>query len=89
MSDTFKQKLIDYTQASNLEPEQKKLWELFTKISSPEEDEAVFEAVSGSEENLKLLTGFLRDKIFDMKSRNENAWNKMLAEYGDYVQSLM
>jgi len=89
MSDTFKQKLIDYTQASNLEPEQKKLWELFTKISNPDEDEAVFEAISESDDNLKLLTTFLRDKIFDMKASNEKAWDKLMTEYGDYVKTLM
>lgn len=55
--------MADLVSSSGLDIEQKTLWELFLKISLPEEDEAIFEAANQGEENLRLLSNHLRQKI--------------------------
>jgi hypothetical protein len=78
MTDTiYIEKLKQLVDDSDLGPERKKLWELFTYITTEEESQAVYEAVSESEENLYMLTDYLRDKIMDMKQRDPEAWEKL------------
>jgi len=74
MDKNFKTKLNDFIEKSNLSNEQKLLWQLFLKISKPEEDEAVCEAVTEQPENIDILTKHLADKIFDMGKDNKKAW---------------
>lgn len=80
MENDFKDKLKNLVNSSKLNKDQKDLWELFMIISIPEEDEAIFEAASENEENLFLLSKYLRDKLYDMKSRNKQAWNKLVKD---------
>ena len=77
MKNHFKKDLSDLILDSDLNHNQKLLWELFLKISMPEEDEAVFEAANESVENISLLTKHLRDKVWDMKENNKDIWNKL------------
>lgn len=74
----FKEKLRMLVEASDLGPSDKGLWALFMAISPAEEDEAVYEAVSESKENLKLLTGHLQGKIFSMQNINQDSWQKLV-----------
>lgn len=67
MTDIYKKKLAEFIYYSGLKDEQKLLWGAFLKEAEPYENEAVFEAVSSSEDNLKLLTGHLASKIEEMK----------------------
>lgn len=62
----FKEKLAQIINNSNLENKQKILWQIFIKEASEDENEAVFEAVSGDEENLKLLTEHLYEKVREL-----------------------
>jgi hypothetical protein len=88
MENTFKSDLRDLIDDSNLTDNQKLLWELFMKISNEEEDEAVFEAASESEDNLELLTAHLRDKIWDMKEYNSDAWETLIGDEEKYAELL-
>lgn len=86
MEKDYKKELLKYIESSDLEAGQKELWELFTRISKPLEDEAVYEAVSQDDESLKLLTRHLRDKIWDMKENNREIWEKLTAENADQAK---
>ena len=83
-----KERLIDLISNSKLTYNEKILWELFTKFSTPDEDEAVFEAASEGYSNLYLLTKYLRDKIWHMKETNKSAWKKLLKKEGKYAEIL-
>jgi hypothetical protein len=74
MENNYKTKLNDFIFKSSLSKEQKLLWQLFLKISKPEEEEAVYEAVREEPDNLNILTKHLADKIFDMGKDNKKAW---------------
>ena len=74
----FKEKLNNIIAESNLENSKKRLWDCFLKISKSDEDEAIFEAVNESHENLILLSGYLHDKIKDMKNESRMAFEKKL-----------
>jgi len=87
-NDNFKKKLVDLTSKSKLTYNEKNLWELFTKFSTPDEDEAVFEAANESYNNLFLLTKHLRDKIWHMKNTNKAAWKKLFKEEEKYAKIL-
>ena len=84
MENTFKQKLADLIEDSDLSKEQKELWMLFMLKSIPDEDEAVFEAVNESKENLILLTKHLRDKILSMEQLKEEDWKELTNNEKDY-----
>ena len=75
MEQSYKDKLTCYIEESTLPIEQKEMWNLFMLKSSPEENEAVYEAVSESLENLLLLTKHLRDKILSMELLSEEEWS--------------
>ncbi len=85
MENNFKKDLKELIRDSELNHNQKLLWELFLKISKPEEDEAVFEAANESVENINLLTNHLRDKIWDMKENNEKIWNQLTGDEERYA----
>jgi len=74
MKNFYKKKLEKLILTSSLLKEEKLLWRLFLKISSPAEDEAVFEAANEEKQNLSILTKYLADKIFDMGKDNKKAW---------------
>ena len=74
----YKQKLESLITNSDLDKNDKGLWSLFIAIAPPEEDEAVFEAVSESRESLNLLTNHLQGKIFSMRNINKNSWQKLV-----------
>ena len=84
----YKIKLADYVALSRLGEEQRKLWGLFTKAALPDEAEAVYEAVSEEEGNLELLTKYLRDKIWEMKERDQAAWARIAAEEKGAAEAL-
>lgn len=84
MENTFKQQLADLIDDSDLSKEQKELWTLFMLKSIPDEDEAVFEAVSESKENLILLTKHLRDKILSMEQLKEEDWKELTNNEKNY-----
>jgi len=88
MENDFKKDLKELVVDSELSHNQKLLWELFLKISKPEEDEAVFEVANESVENINLLTSHLRDKIWDMRENNEEVWNKLTKEEEKYAEIL-
>lgn len=69
-----KQKIKQIIDSSGLEYEKKLLWKLFLKVSKPEEDEAIFEALLEDLENLSILSDHLADKIIDMSTENKKAW---------------
>ena len=77
MEKDYKNELLKYINDSTLGNDQKDLWDIFTKISLPDEDEAVYEAVTQDNESLMLLTDHLRDKIWDMKENNKEAWERI------------
>jgi hypothetical protein len=88
MENNFKDDLKELIVNSNLNQNQKLLWELFLKISNPDEDEAVFEAANESAGNIDLLTVHLRDKIWDMKENNEEIWHKLTHDEEKYAEIL-
>ena len=73
----YKQKLENLIAKSSLDEYDKNLWALFIVIAPKEEDEAVFEAVNESGDNLNLLTSHLRGKIFSMQNINKDSWEKL------------
>lgn len=84
MSD-FKEKLNILIKDSDLSIDQKLLWELFQKFASTDENEAVYEAVTDGNENLELLTKYLRDKVWEMKENNIEAWERLIAKENRYA----
>jgi len=82
----FKSKLAKYIYASDLDWDRKELWYLFMMKSTPEEDEAVYQAVTESKENLLLLTGHLRDKIFTMQGLTEDEWRRITNDEMQFSQ---
>lgn len=86
--ENFKGKLNSLIASSDLDANHKILWEIFSKISMPEEDEAVFEAASENEENLRLLTEHLRDKISYMKNNDRETWERLIAGEERYDKAL-
>jgi len=86
--ENFKGKLNNLIANSDLDNNQKILWEIFTKISMDDNDEAVFEAVHESSENLNLLTKYLRDKIWDMKKNDNETWERLVAGEEKYARAL-
>lgn len=86
--ENFKGKLNSLIINSDLNTDHKILWEIFSKISIPEEDEAVFEAASESADNLRLLTEHLRDKVLDMKKNDAETWQKLVANEERYAKVL-
>jgi hypothetical protein len=88
MDKNYKNDLKDLVEKSNLNENQKMLWELFMKISNAEEDEAVFEAASEAEDNLSLLTEHLRGKIWEMKESDHEAWEKLTKNEEQYAKLL-
>jgi len=88
MENNFKIDLQELITNSNLSENQKMLWELFLKISNPDEDEAVFEAANESIANIDLLTTHLRDKIWDMKENNKRAWHDLTKNEEKYAEIL-
>jgi hypothetical protein len=85
MEINFKQQLADMVEASELNYDQKELWKLFMMKSIPEEDEAVYEAVSESSENLELLTKHLRDKIMSLDNLKDDGWKEVTKDEKEYV----
>ncbi len=49
--------------SSQLTPEQKALWHIFSFYATEEENEALVEAIEESEENLSFLTTYLLEKV--------------------------
>ena len=88
MENNFKNDLKELIIGSKLSQNQKLLWELFLKISTPDEDEAVFEAANESEKNIDLLTEHLRDKIWDMKENDESVWHQLTHNEEKYAEIL-
>ncbi|OGF25528.1 hypothetical protein A2331_01525 [Candidatus Falkowbacteria bacterium RIFOXYB2_FULL_34_18] len=74
---TYKEKLNTLIFTSNLDDNKKRLWELFFKVSMPDEDEAIYEAANENEENLNLLSNHLRDRIIDLKERDADLWERL------------
>lgn len=87
MSD-YKEKLNRTIKDSTLSTDQKLLWDLFLKFASIEEDEAVYEAVLESDDNLEYLTKYLRDKVWDMKENNIETWKRLIKKEKDYAELL-
>lgn len=69
MEDIYKYKLAKVVYNSDLNDEQKLLWGIFLKQALPHENEAVYEAVSQSNEDLMLLTKHMASKLEEMKKR--------------------
>ncbi|MCK5416248.1 hypothetical protein KAI92_02355 [Candidatus Parcubacteria bacterium] len=65
----FKEKFSELIKKSDLTSNQKGLWGLFITKASPEENEAVYEAVDESNENLTLLTEHLKSKVLELNER--------------------
>jgi hypothetical protein len=86
--ENFKEKLNNLISDSDLDINQKILWEIFLKISIADEDEAVYEAASSSQDNLHLLTKYLRDKIWDMKNSDKDAWRRLVVDQEKYAKVL-
>lgn len=88
MSD-FKDKLNTLINNSVLKKDQKLLWELFLKFASHDENEAVYEALVESDDNLEYLTKYLLDKVWDMKEANIEAWEKIKQSENRYARLLV
>ena len=84
----YKEKLRNLIAFSGLDLNQKNLWSLFLQMSFPEEDEAVFEAVNESEDNLNLLTAHLKDKLRDMKDTNQDTWVRLGDDQKRFAESV-
>jgi len=84
----FGKKLIALIKDSRLNTEEKMLWGLFVRLSVSEEDEAIYEAAVENEENLNLLTTHLRDKIWDMKTFNEEKWKEIIKDEEKFAELL-
>ena len=76
----YKQKLEKHIDNSGLDDNSKEMWGIFIRIASPEEAEAVYEAVAASRDNLDLLNQHLGDKIQDMDRSHGHTWR-------DYVEN--
>jgi hypothetical protein len=87
MSD-FKKRLTRIIKESNLDTDQKLLWDLFLEFASSHEDEAVHEAITDDKENLEYLTKYLRDKVWDMKENNTKTWKKLIQKETKYATLL-
>jgi hypothetical protein len=85
MDQDYKQKLADHIDNSDLPQEQKDLWQLFMLKSISDEDEAVYEAVAESTENLILLTQHLRDKILSMEQMSNEGWSEVTKEQKKFI----
>ena len=84
----YKEKLENFIIESSLGENEKLLWELFLRFSTVEEDEAILEVAEEDKENLELLTKHLKDKIWDMKEANKNAWEKLIKEEKKFAVAL-
>lgn len=87
----YKKKLEELIKESDLSENEKGLWALFLAIAPPEEDEAIFEAVSESDENLNMLTEHLRGKIFSMRDISRDSWDRLMAnreKFAGFIESL-
>lgn len=87
----YKEKLEKLVVASDLDACDKGLWSLFMAISPAEEDEAVYEAVSESDENLKMLTKHLQGKIFSMQNISKEAWQRLVdnrEKFSSFIEGL-
>lgn len=88
MSDDYKNKLKKLVLKSGIAEKDKKLWDIFLLVSTPEENEAVYEAADSGEENLFLLTSHLKDKIIHIKETNKGAWNRLARNKSEYADVL-
>ena len=73
---------------SNLNDDQKKLWEFFILKADQNEVEAVFEAAEEEEENIILLTNHLRDKILEIEKDNRQDWEGVADNEEGYAEAL-
>lgn len=85
----FKDKLNILINDSSLKMDQKLLWELFLNFASNEENEAVYEALIESSENLDYLTKYLRDKVKEMREANLEIWEKLTEQENRYAGILV
>lgn len=88
MENQYKERLEKLVIESSLQEDRKYLWQLFLKISTDEENEAVFEAASEGNENLILLSKHLEDKLWDMKENNKYAWEKLVEDESEFAEQL-
>jgi hypothetical protein len=88
MDNIHKKELETLVMNSTLTETQKLLWELFLRMSNEDEDEAVYEAASESEDNLELLTAHLRDKIWDMRAHDHDAWETLVGDEEKFAELL-
>lgn len=86
MSQNYKEKLDILISTSSIDENKKRLWELFFKVSTPDEDEAIYEAASESEENLDLLSNHLKDRIIDLKEREQDLWDRLTEKEKKFIE---
>jgi len=82
----YKEKLKKLIADSNIVPEQKKYWHILLSHSNALEDEAYYEAVGTSEENLIFLSNNLHDKVLALSEGTNEAWQKVLDEEKKYLE---
>lgn len=87
MTTSHKKKLANFIADSNLSFSQKELWNLFMKISKPDEDKSVFEAATLEEENLFFLTKQLQNKIWEFNKGKDN-WKELFRKQGELARLL-
>ena len=85
MSD-YKTSLNDVIAKSPIAPKQKELWRILTELTTDEENEALYEAVTESEENLILLTTHIKNQIYDMEKNEPIKWQKAIDNNEDFAR---
>lgn len=85
MSD-YKTRLNATIARSPIPAKQKKLWRILSDLTTEEENEALYEAVTESEENLILLTTHIKNQLYDMEKNNPVLWDKALENNEEFAR---
>lgn len=85
MKNKYKNLLEEKISKSPIDVKNKKMWNFFLEMGTPEECEAIYEAVDESEDNLILLTTHLKNKLFDMKKNNASAWDRAIEKNAEFA----
>ena len=64
----YKDRLNAVIAKSPIPAKQKKLWRILSDLTSQEENEALYEAITESEENLILLTTHIKNQLQNGKT---------------------
>ena len=85
MENDYKNLLEKEISKSPIDIKSKKLWNFFLELGTADECEAIYEAVNEEGDNLILLTTHLKNKLFDMKKNNADAWDRAIEGNNEFA----